>query len=279
MSFTVTRFSSEGPSLVANAQDRSLAVSGNLEVSNVLIANVFSSNVLSVADAATFGTNVDVAGIVSASAMDLSGNLTVAGSLSTGDISSTNANIVSITTQDLLATGSATFQGPLSAGNVTASGLEATEANVATLISNSATLTSLSSSSAAITSLTGDSVSTTTLSATTSTTTYTQFGNTLASMEQFGNVNGINMSNKVARRVFGVINLGSSDSVTVTHNLNILYDNYTVQCMLSDTQASTQLVTLIVTNKTAQSFDIVCVPSNKSTTAMVDFVITELQYE
>jgi hypothetical protein len=92
-----------------------------------------------------------------------------------------------------------------------------------------------------------------------------------ASLDTFSSGN-TNHTNKVSRKLYGSMDLGGNSSVTVTHNFNTNPREYVVTATYADTESSTSNVGVIVTNKSANSFSLQCVPSNPSSTSMVDFV-------
>lgn len=99
-----------------------------------------------------------------------------------------------------------------------------------------------------------------------------QFGNLEDSLSS-GNTHIIN---RVAKVLYGSIDMANNDSITVTHNLNKSPHKYVVSTQLCDLGLSDNLITLMVANKGLDSFVIKCIPYNDSNTCIVDFSVTEL---
>lgn len=96
-----------------------------------------------------------------------------------------------------------------------------------------------------------------------------------AAVEAWGEA-GNNTTNSIMRAVAGSIWLGNASSISVPHGLDIAPNNYAVFATFCDASDTQQVVTPQVTEKTANSFNINCVPENSSETASISFLIQEL---
>lgn len=112
------------------------------------------------------------------------------------------------------------------------------------------------------------------------------FGSNVMTLEGWNTEDvNTNMTNLICKNVYGTANIGDRDRILVTHNLNLEPKNYTIMTQYADTsntygnEYAIQLVTLVVTEKTANYFAINCVPYNPSNTAVIDFVITEMKFD
>lgn len=238
----------------------SLTVNGNTRLHSNLVVDhdATITGLLTISALATTGdlnanSNVNIAGALTANGVaTLRNNVSILGALSANSVSLSGA---------LLANGTATFSNVVTfQSNASVEGL-ASLANVT--VSGGATI---SGNLAAAKYLQSNS----TISNT------TQFGGDAFDYVDVSNANVIVVTNRISRSLYGTVWLGNASSIAVNHGLNVSANVYSVATTFCDALPSDQLVTVSVTEKTANAFVISCVPYNSSDTASVDFSITQL---
>ena len=82
------------------------------------------------------------------------------------------------------------------------------------------------------------------------------------------------MTNQLRQVIYGVVNLGDNDAADVTHNLNIPSTEYHVVATPNYGSDSSNLVSCIITDKTANAFTIKVLPINVNADTTIAFTLT-----